>query len=50
MFFPVDAVVGLRDVVDTKARPRGAAAHVKDDAVVASAEEVRVYPVAAQGN
>ena len=46
--FPVDAVVGLRDVVDAEARSRGAAAHVEDDPVVASAEEVRVDPVAAR--
>ena len=47
---PVDAVVGLGDVVDAEARPRGAAAHVEDDAIVAAAEEVRVDPVAARGN
>ena len=49
MVFPVDAVVGLRHVVDAEARPRGAAAHVEDDAVVASAEQVRVDPVAERG-
>ena len=47
---PVDAVVGLGDVVDAEACPRGATAHVEDDAVVAAAEEVRVDPVAARGN